>query len=113
VQSVLPSDAKTLAQTPPSAQAVGDTVFALVEGAFHRSTDRGVTWTALGKLPPFEVAVRSLVSFVDADHGFAANERGSIYFTSNGGVSWEQRTSVSAGMRFVPGSLSAVGVVPP
>lgn len=42
---------------PLGAQAVGDTVFALVDGAVHRSSDGGKEWTDLGRLPPFQVVV--------------------------------------------------------
>jgi photosystem II stability/assembly factor-like uncharacterized protein len=93
-------------------QAINDRVFALVEGCIHRSDDGGLSWQMLGKLPPHQVAVRSLFCFIDEEHGFAGNERGSIYFTCDGGVTWEQRTSVAAQMRFVPLTLSGLGRVP-
>lgn len=51
--------------------------------------------------------------FTDEAHGFAGNERGSIYYTCDGGVSWEQRMSASANTRFVPATLSACGTIPP
>lgn len=94
-------------------QAVNSRVFALVEGCIHRSDDGGIEWEKIGKLPPHQVAVRSLFCFIDEEHGFAGNERGNIYFTCDGGKTWEQRTSVTANMRFVPGTLSGLGRVPP
>ena len=33
-------------------------MFALVDGALNRSSDDGVEWTMLGKLPPLDIEVR-------------------------------------------------------
>jgi len=91
-------------------QAIGDRVYAITDGAIRRSDDGGVTWRDLGR--PASVAVKSLFFFVDEQHGFTGNERGGIYYTCNGGESWEQRSSVQAGSRYVSGTLSGMGRVP-
>ncbi|KAJ1491682.1 hypothetical protein T484DRAFT_1773738, partial [Baffinella frigidus] len=59
------------------------------------------------------VQVSDLLCFSDEMHGFAGNVLSCLYFTADGGKSWEQRLSVVPPMRFLPRTLAAAGVVPP
>jgi hypothetical protein len=91
----------------------GDTVYVILEGELYKSGDGGQTWKVIGRLPPLDVAPSNMMVFCDEEHGFVGNEASNIYYTSDGGLTWETRLPTSKPFRFVPRLLSACGMVPP
>jgi len=51
--------------------------------------------------------------FCDELHGFVGHEASNIYYTCDGGLSWEERLPTRTPFRFVSRLISASGVVPP
>jgi len=92
--------------------AVGAVVYALVDGGLRKSEDDGLTWADLGRAPPHGVTASDLLCFTDETHGFVGNVASCLYFTADGGRSWEPRLSVVPPMRFCPRTLVGTGIVP-
>ncbi len=76
------------------------------EAGIRRSTDGGKTWTKISAgLPGEELGRIGLAwSTVDPDVVYAvveaANEQGGIFRSSNGGVTWERRTTYNGGAMY-------------
>lgn len=92
---------------------VGDVVYAVVDRSIHRSVDAGKNWKELGRCPPVDVAVSDIMQFCDADHGFVGNEQSNLFYTCDGGKTWEARMCTKKPFRFAPRLLAACGQVPP
>ena len=89
-----------------------DTVYVIMEGLLYKTVDGGVKWERLGRLPPLGISASNIMAFNDEQHGFIGHETSNIYYTCDGGVTWEIRLPTKAPFRFVPGLLSASGTVP-
>jgi len=89
-----------------------DTVYVIMEGLLYKTVDGGVKWEQLGRLPPLGISASNIMAFNDEQHGFIGHETSNIYYTCDGGVTWEIRLPTKAPFRFVPGLLSASGTVP-
>ena len=65
------------------------------------------------RLPPLDLLVSNIMAFCDERHGFVGHEASNIYYTCDGGLTWEARLPARPPFRFVGGLISACGVVPP
>ena len=65
------------------------------------------------RLPPLDLLVSNIMVFCDERHGFVGHEASNIYYTCDGGLTWEARLPTRRPFRFVGGLISACGVVPP
>jgi photosystem II stability/assembly factor-like uncharacterized protein len=92
---------------------MGDTVYVIMEGQLYKSGDAGVTWELLGRLPPLDLGASNIMVFCDEMHGFVGHEASNIYYTCDGGLTWETRMPTQKPFRFVPRLISACGMVPP
>jgi photosystem II stability/assembly factor-like uncharacterized protein len=93
--------------------ATGDTVYVIMDGKLHKSGDAGATWGLLGRLPPLDLGASDIMVFCDELHGFVGQEASNIYYTCDGGLTWETRMPTRKPFRFVPRLISACGMVPP
>ena len=93
--------------------ATRDTVYVIMQGQLHKSLDAGLSWNCLGRLPPLDLAASNIMVFCDQEHGFVGHEASNIYYTCDGGHTWETRLPTRKPFRFVPGLISACCVVPP
>lgn len=77
----------------------GDTLWvSTFNGAFLQSTDRGLTWAPL-PLPGSGLA--TAFALTNGHEGIVAVIEGDLYYTSDGGQNWEQRTAPTPDAQYV------------
>lgn len=64
-------------------------------------------------MQPLDLGISNIMEFCDELHGFVGHEASNLYYTCDGGLTWETRLPTHGPFRFVPRLLSACGVVPP
>ena len=64
-------------------------------------------------MQPLDLGISNIMEFCDELHGFVGHEASNLYYTCDGGLTWETRLPTHGPFRFVPRLLSACGIVPP
>ncbi len=72
--------------TPQVGYAVSNPAFAINKWTIAKTVDGGNTWTRIAP----DVQAFNNVYFKDQNNGFASARFGNIYYTSDGGASWNQ-----------------------
>ncbi len=87
-----------------AAHPSGDTVLATTTDGVQRSTDGGTTWTLNEAAPVIQFA-----AFAGAGEAVGVAPDGTVYFSPDAGMSWQQRGTISGGVQAIAATEGADG----